>query len=249
MEADFDVAMQLLLGHGMICNVIKNRAIPQECFGSCPEHMAIQVSLNWCLKVDVSQQHCSMLAITLVDCLTCYDSIAHPPASLTCQCRGVPPSILCTVFKTIQLMKGFLHMAKEDSFSYYGGGFTPLPSQRVCQYNDTGPTIWLATSIVLMNMVLTTATPFHSALPSCTTWPTCWVYCTLMIVIYLQPTPMVYTLGLPLPNFNVILTFGKEVWPWPVAPSPLQSPLGSSWQWDHRVHSGHCIQASPSWPT
>jgi len=109
MEADFNVMMKLLIGHCMVCNTILARAIPQECFGSWLERMAIQVSLNWCLIVDVvsCQQH-TTLVVTLVDCLTCYDSVVHGPASLACQCLGAPPSILCMIFQMIQLMKFFL---------------------------------------------------------------------------------------------------------------------------------------------
>ncbi len=101
MEANFNAAMKILLGHCMICNAIKNRAIPQECFGSLPEHMAIQVSLNRCLIADVSQQWHSTLALTSVDCDTCYNSVGHAPASIACQHLGAPQSILCTVFQTI----------------------------------------------------------------------------------------------------------------------------------------------------
>jgi len=36
MEADFNAAMKLLIGHQMVCNAIKNKAVPQECFGSLP---------------------------------------------------------------------------------------------------------------------------------------------------------------------------------------------------------------------
>ena len=46
MEADFNAAMKILVGHRMICNAIKSEAIPVECFGSHPGHTAIQVSLN-----------------------------------------------------------------------------------------------------------------------------------------------------------------------------------------------------------
>jgi len=46
MEADFNAAMKILIGHHMVCNAIKSRAVPQECFGSLLEHRAIQVSLN-----------------------------------------------------------------------------------------------------------------------------------------------------------------------------------------------------------
>jgi len=88
MEMDFNAAMKLLIGHCMVCNAILARAIPQECFGSQPEHTAIQVSLNWCLIADTLQQCCTMLAVTMVDYLMCYNSVAHNPASLTCHCLG-----------------------------------------------------------------------------------------------------------------------------------------------------------------
>jgi len=53
-EADFNAAMKLLIGHQMIQNAIKNRVILVECFGSRPEHTAIQVSLSRCLVSDVA---------------------------------------------------------------------------------------------------------------------------------------------------------------------------------------------------
>jgi len=86
--------MKLLIGHQMIQNAIKNQAIPAKCFGSRPEHTAIQVSLSRCLVSDVAQQQKSSLAVALVDCLTCYDSVGHPTASLACQHLGVSQSIL-----------------------------------------------------------------------------------------------------------------------------------------------------------
>jgi len=153
MEADFNAAMKLLIGHRMVCNAIKNRAVPQECFGSLLEHTAIQVSLDRCLIGDISRQRKSTLAITSVDCLTCYDSVGHAPASIACQRLGAPPSVLCTIFQTIQLMKFFLRTAYGDSEEFYGGGRSTLPFQGVCQGNGAGPAIWLATSIVIMEMV------------------------------------------------------------------------------------------------
>jgi len=153
MEADFNAAMKLLISHHMICKAIKAQAIPKECFGSHPEHTAIQVSLNQCMIVDVSQQWKSTLAITSVNCLTCYDSAGHPPAPIACQRLGIPPSILCTIFKSIQMMKFFLRTAHHNLDQFYGGPTAGLLFQGVCQGNSAGPTIWLAVSIVLINMV------------------------------------------------------------------------------------------------
>jgi len=89
MEVDFNATMKLLIGHRMVCNAIKNHAVPQECFGSLQEHTAIQVSLDRCLIGNVSRQCKSTLAITLVDCLTCYDSVSHVPASLHANAWGL----------------------------------------------------------------------------------------------------------------------------------------------------------------
>jgi len=57
------------------------------------------------------------------------------------------------VVQTIQLMKFFLQMAYGNSEDYYRGGGPGLPFQGVCQENGASPAIWLAMSIVLMNMV------------------------------------------------------------------------------------------------
>jgi len=97
-EADFNAAMKLIIGHRMICNAIRSHAIPTECFGSRPGHSAIQVSLTRCLVADVSRQQKTPLAVASVDFLTCYDSAAHPPASIACQRLGAPPSVLRMVF-------------------------------------------------------------------------------------------------------------------------------------------------------
>jgi len=57
------------------------------------------------------------------------------------------------VFQTIQLIKFFLRTVYGNSQSYYGGGGAALPFQRVCQENGAGPAIWLAMSMVLVDMV------------------------------------------------------------------------------------------------
>jgi len=65
-EADFNAAMKLFIGHRMICNAINSKAILAECFGSWPGHTVIQVSLNQCLVTDVSHQQKTSLAVASV---------------------------------------------------------------------------------------------------------------------------------------------------------------------------------------
>jgi len=85
MEADFNMAMKILIGYRMIQLAQDRGLIPIECFGSRPGCTAVQVSLNRCLMSDTTRQTRGSLAIASVDCDTCYDSVGHAPASLACQ--------------------------------------------------------------------------------------------------------------------------------------------------------------------
>jgi len=55
-------------------------------------------------------------------------------------------------------------MAYGNLDRFYGGGTSTLPFQGMCQGNGAGLAIWLATSMVLMDMVRTHGHPvsFHS---------------------------------------------------------------------------------------
>jgi len=228
-EADFNAAMKLLIGHRMICNAIKHKGIPLECFGSRPGHTAIQVSLNRCLVADVSRQQKTSLAVASVDCLKCYNSVAHPPASLACQRLGTPPSVLCTIFSTIQLMKFFLHTAHGDSEDFYGGGTSLLPFQGVCQGNGAGPAIWLAVSIVLLEMVHCHG---HSAVfraPISRLSTSLLGIFMWMIVICSQWTRMVFIPFVMLISCRQISIFGKVALLLLGARYPQQNLLGVFW--------------------
>ncbi len=90
-EGDFNGAMKILVGSCMITSALDNALIPDECYSSRPGCMAIQVSLHRMLTADITRQSWAILAVASMDCLTCYDSIGHPPASIACQCLGLPP--------------------------------------------------------------------------------------------------------------------------------------------------------------
>jgi len=135
----------------MIKNALSLNLIPEECYGSCPGCMAIQLSLDHTLMADVTRQSWASLAVALVDCLTCYDSVGHPPASIACQHFGSPQSLMETTFATIQNMHILLQMAFSNSSSAYGSStLDGLPFQGVCQGNGAGMALWLATSMPLI---------------------------------------------------------------------------------------------------
>ncbi len=113
--------MKILVGHQMVRQAMKTNLIPPECYGSVPGCCAIQVSFSHCLLADVSCQcHCP-LVVACEDFAHCYNQFAHCSASLACQCLGVTPEIMSTIFFSIQFMKFYLHTAYGDCATFYRG--------------------------------------------------------------------------------------------------------------------------------
>jgi len=151
MEGDFNGAMKILIAARMICSALELGQIPDECYSSRQGCTAIQVLLNRALTANVTRQSQAILAVALVDFRTCYDSVAHPPSSITCQHLSAASSVLETIFSTIQNMKIFLQTAHGNSSTFYGSpSMEGLPFQGVCQGNSASPALWLATSIPLI---------------------------------------------------------------------------------------------------
>jgi len=84
------------------------------------------------------------LAVACEDFSHCYNQIAHCPASLACQCLGMTPEIMSTIFFSIQFMKFYLCTAYGNLATFYGGGLSQHPFQGVCQGNGAALAIWLA---------------------------------------------------------------------------------------------------------
>jgi len=100
---------------------------------------------------NIAQQSQAILVVVSVDCLTYYDSISHPLASIACQHLGLSTSVLETIFGSIQNMHIFLRTTHGNSTSSYDRSTTSsLPFQGICQGNSAGPALWLATSIPLI---------------------------------------------------------------------------------------------------
>jgi len=140
---------------------------PPKCYGSVPGCHAIQVSFSHCLLADLSCQCRHPLVIACKDFAQCYDQIAHCPASLACQCLGVSPEVMSTIFFTIQFMKFYLRTAYGDLATFYGGGLSQHPFQGVCQGNGAGPAIWLALSLCLIHMLQPSDRFSHTDLQLC----------------------------------------------------------------------------------
>jgi len=99
---------------------------------------------------------------------------------------GVPALATLPMFMMIQLMKFFLQTAYGDLANFYGGGLSGSPFQGVCQGNGAGPTIWLAMSMCIVQMVHT-----HSHPTTITSAISC-QQMTLIGFLYVDNTDLIY---------------------------------------------------------
>jgi hypothetical protein len=118
----------------MVDWVEQNSWIPREIYGRRKNHEAIEVALNQCLILDISQQCCTPMVVASVDAQNCYDHIAHSIASLAVQRLQVDPRAVVAMLFTIQGMKFFLRTAFGNSSNFYGGQ-QMIPLQGGCQGN------------------------------------------------------------------------------------------------------------------
>ncbi len=89
-----------------------------------------------------------------MDADNCYDSIAHPMASMDFQSFGIPAPAIESMLTTIQNMKFFLRTGYGDSANYARGESEevedPVKTQGMCQGNGTAPAAWTVTSIPMI---------------------------------------------------------------------------------------------------
>lgn len=148
MEADFNFGNKIYVGSRMLWQAMHSHQILPELYGGVKGRRADHMALARVLLINSMTQKRLPFAIASVDAQSCYDRIAHIPASLCCQRWGVPGAIMMTMLHTIQHMKFFLRTAFGDSSSFYGGGTTRF--QGICQGNGAGPAVWLAISTCLV---------------------------------------------------------------------------------------------------
>ena len=129
---------------------------PEQC-GSRKAHSAAKQALNKRLLFNSFRQRRAPATDTAVDLQSCYDLIAHTPASIGMQSQHVPqPPIIC-MFTTLQDMVHTVRTAFGDSLASFGGDlyavpFNP-PPQGVGQGNGAGPAIWAVVSTPVLNML------------------------------------------------------------------------------------------------
>jgi hypothetical protein len=132
----------------MLYQARKYKLIPKEIYS---EHnqLADDGSLAKVLFYVIVHQSCLMVGISAVDADNCYNTIAHPIASLVFQSLGVPKAAVVSLLSTIQDMKFFLRPGFGVS-KMYAGSNDGKKIQGLCQGNWAAPTGLTVTSITVI---------------------------------------------------------------------------------------------------
>ena len=146
-----------ILGREMMAAAEANEGLAPEQYGSRKGHSAADQALNKRLLFDLMRQKRHPATDTAVDLKSCYDLVAHAPASISMQRQHLQePPIVC-MMTTLQNMVHTVRTAFGDSERSFGGElyavpFAP-PPMGVGQGNGAGPAIWAVVSTPVLNML------------------------------------------------------------------------------------------------
>ena len=98
------------------------------------------------------------------DAKSCYDRIVHSIAILAMRRMGMPLQPLKSMMVTIQKMSHHVRTAFGNSESTMTND-DPIPFQGIRQGNGCGPTLWLAVSAPLLEMMRTAGNGLHLKTP------------------------------------------------------------------------------------
>jgi hypothetical protein len=143
------------LGRDMMRHAEDKQMIAKEQYGSRKGHCSIDHAVNKRLTFDLFRLSRSPGALCSNDAKSCYDRILHSIASLAMRRLGIPlPPIEC-MLTCIQQMDHFIRTTHGDSDISYSSKHTAIPFQGVLQGNGAAPSIWVAVSTPLLNMMRT----------------------------------------------------------------------------------------------
>jgi hypothetical protein len=149
------------LGKEMMAHAETHGMIAREQYGSRKGHTSITHAVNKRLSFDLLRLLRAPGALCSNDAKSCYDRILHSIASLAMKRLGIPePPIEC-MFQCIQQMEHFIRTTHGDSNSSYSSKHTLIPFQGVLQGNGAAPSIWVAVSTPLLNMMRTANHGLH----------------------------------------------------------------------------------------
>jgi hypothetical protein len=159
------------LGREMMIHAENHNMIAREQYGSRKGHSSIDHAINKRLSYDILRLNRAPGALCSNDAKSCYDRILHSIVALSMKRLGLPaPPVEC-MLECIQKMDHYIRTNHGDSDKAYSSKDTRIPFQGVLQGNGASPSIWVAVSTPLLNMMrqaghgldLTTAISQHTS--------------------------------------------------------------------------------------
>jgi hypothetical protein len=149
MEANFNATNKIIYGRCMMDTIRKYKLMPEEIF-SKKNHLADDGTLAKELFYNIIRQACLPAGITAIDADNCYNSIAHPIASLIFQALGLPKEADVSMCSMIQNMKFSLWTGFGD-LTEVVGATGDNKTQGMCEGNGAAGASWTVTSIAMIN--------------------------------------------------------------------------------------------------
>jgi hypothetical protein len=149
LEADYNWLMKLIFAKRMMENAQVNGVIPQEQFAKagskCQDGCMIKL-----FHYDRARVLHWTSGIGSVDFFSCYDSVAHPIASVALQAWGISLMMIKVMLSVLQTMKFFLRTGFGDSATFQFGGTPDDPCGGLGQGNGAAPPAFTAVSTLLI---------------------------------------------------------------------------------------------------
>ena len=141
------------LGRDMMKHAEKHNMIAREQYGSRKGHSSIDHAVNKRLSYDLMRMHRQPGALCSNDAKSCYDRILHSIVAISMKRLGIPEPLIECMLKCIQRMDHYIRTTHGDSEISYSSKHTLIPFQGVLQGNGAAPSIWVAVSTPLLNMM------------------------------------------------------------------------------------------------
>ena len=153
METDFNFNNKVM-GKTTIECAEKNNLLPKEQCGSNKAHISSHHGANKRLLYDLAHLQRHPIILCSNDAKSCYDRIVHSIASMAMQRLGLPLQPITCMIITIQKMNHYIRTAfGESETTMKNDDENTTPFQGILQGNGSGPTLWLAVSTPLIEMM------------------------------------------------------------------------------------------------
>ena len=141
------------LGKEMMDHAERHNMIAREQYGSRKGHSSIDHAVNKRLSYDLMRSFRHPGALCSNDAKSCYDRILHSITAIALKRLGMPEPPIDCMLKCIQKMAHYIRTTHGDSELSYTSKHTHIPFQGVLQGNGASPSIWVAVSTPLLNMM------------------------------------------------------------------------------------------------